>query len=97
MVQEFEKRRTYIVQRLNAMPGVTCFNSTGAFYAFPNIEGTGRRSRDLERELLEEAGVAVISGTSFGIHGEGYLRFSYAASTEAIQEACQRIRKQLGG
>ena len=67
----------------------------GAFYAFPNIEGTGRARAQLQDELLNEAGVAIISGTSFGIHGEGYLRFSYAASTEAIEEACQRIRGYL--
>ena len=97
MVSVFDQRRAIIVEALNELPGFRCVTPGGAFYAFPNIEGTGRRSRDLERELLEEAGVAVISGTSFGIHGEGYLRFSYAASTEAIQEACQRIRKQLGG
>jgi len=95
MVSVFDQRRAIIVEALNELPGFRCVTPGGAFYAFPNIEGTGRRSRDLERELLEEAGVAVISGTSFGIHGEGYLRFSYAASTEAIQEACARIRKQL--
>jgi aspartate/methionine/tyrosine aminotransferase len=97
MVSVFAERRAIIVEALNQLPGFRCVTPGGAFYAFPNIEGTGRRSRDLERELLEEAGVAVISGTSFGIHGEGYLRFSYAASTEAILEACSRIRKRLGG
>jgi aspartate/methionine/tyrosine aminotransferase len=94
-VSVFDQRRAIIVEALNELPGFRCVTPGGAFYAFPNIEGTGRRSHDLEHELLEEAGVAVISGTSFGIHGEGYLRFSYAASTEAIQEACARIRKQL--
>ncbi|MGD9508868.1 MAG: pyridoxal phosphate-dependent aminotransferase [Geminicoccaceae bacterium] len=95
MVSVFDQRRAIIVAALNELPGFRCVTPGGAFYAFPNIEGTGRSSRDLERELLDQAGVAVISGTSFGIHGEGYLRFSYAASTEAIQEACERIRKQL--
>ena len=97
MVSVFDQRRAIIVAALNELPGFRCVTPGGAFYAFPNIEGTGRSSRDLEHELLDRAGVAVISGTSFGIHGEGYLRFSYAASTEAIQEACTRIRKQLGG
>ena len=97
MVSVFDQRRAIIVEALNELPGFRCVTPGGAFYAFPNIEGTGHTSRNLERMLLEEAGVAVISGTSFGIHGEGYLRFSYAASTEAIQEACARIRKQLGG
>ena len=97
MVSVFDQRRAIIVAALNELPGFRCVTPGGAFYAFPNIEGTGRSSRDLEHELLDQAGVAVISGTSFGIHGEGYLRFSYAASTEAIQEACARIGKQLGG
>ena len=97
MVSVFDQRRAIIVAALNELPGFRCVTPGGAFYAFPNIEGTGRSSRDLEHELLDRAGVAVISGTSFGIHGEGYLRFSYAASTEAIQEACARIGKQLGG
>ena len=97
MVSVFDQRRAIIVEALNALPGFRCVTPGGAFCAFPKIEGTGRNSRDLERELLDQAGVAVISGTSFGIHGEGYLRFSYAASTEAIQEACARIGKQLGG
>ena len=97
MVSVFDQRRAIIVAALNELPGFRCVTPGGAFYAFPNIEGTGRSSRDLEHELLDRAGVAVISGTSFGIHGEGYLRFSYAASTEAIHEACARIGKQLGG
>jgi aspartate aminotransferase len=68
----------------------------GAFYAFPNITGTGLSSRALEAKLLNEAGVAVLSGTSFGAHGEGYLRFSYANSIENIREAMRRIRDCLG-
>ena len=81
MVDEFDRRRAVIVDELNAIPGFRCVQPGGAFYAFPNIEGTGRSSRELQDELLSEVGVAIISGTSFGIHGEGYLRFSYAAST----------------
>jgi aspartate aminotransferase len=96
MVEEFDRRRSVIIDELNAIPGFRCVRPGGAFYAFPNIEGTGSGSRELQDKLLSEVGVAIISGTSFGIHGEGYLRFSYAASTEAIQEACTRIRRYLG-
>jgi aspartate/methionine/tyrosine aminotransferase len=96
MVQAFDRRRKVIVAELNRIPGFRCPMPGGAFYAFPNITGTGRDARTLQDELLEKAGVAVVSGTSFGIYGEGYLRFSYAASTEAIREACARIRAYLG-
>jgi len=96
MVQAFDRRRKVIVEELNRIPGFRCPMPGGAFYAFPNITGTGRDARTLQDELLEKAGVAVVSGTSFGIYGEGYLRFSYAASTEAIREACARIRAYLG-
>ena len=95
MVAAFDERRHVIVRELNAIPGFRCVNPGGAFYAFPNIEGTGKSSRQLQDELLNEVGVAIISGTSFGIYGEGYIRFSYAASIEAIQEACARIRRYL--
>jgi aspartate/methionine/tyrosine aminotransferase len=95
MVATFEFRRGIVVDELNRIPGFRCVTPGGAFYAFPNIEGTGRSSRQLQDELLAEADVAIISGTSFGIHGEGYARFSYAASTEAIEEACARIRSHL--
>ena len=96
MVAEFDRRRDVIVAELNRIPGFRCVRPGGAFYAFPNVEGTGKGSRQLQDELLDKLGVAVISGTSFGINGEGYLRFSYAASTEAILEACERIRRYLG-
>ena len=62
----------------------------------PTSRAPAGRSRQLQEELLDEAGVAMISGTSFGLYGEGYVRFSYAASSEAIEEACQRIRRHLG-
>lgn len=97
MVDAFDRRRAIIVDELNRIPGFRCARPGGAFYAFPNIEGTGRSSRRLQDELLAEAGVAIISGTSFGIYGEGYVRFSYAASAEAIGEACARIRRVLSG
>ena len=91
MMQAFNQRRTVIVDELNRLPGVRCSNPGGAFYAFPNITGTGFTARTLQDRWLEEIGVATIAGTSFGAEGEGYLRFSYANSTENIREAIQRI------
>lgn len=95
MVAQFDKRREIIVRELNALPGFRCADAAGAFYAFPNIEGTGMTSREAQNRFLEEAGVATVSGTSFGAWGEGYLRFSYANSAENILEAMRRIRKLL--
>ncbi len=95
MVQAFDERRIAIQDELNAIPGFRCPRPGGAFYAFPNIEGTGMSSDTLQEKLLGEAGVALISGTSFGAFGEGYLRFSYANSLENIKEACRRIRELL--
>jgi aspartate/methionine/tyrosine aminotransferase len=91
MVEEFRRRRDVIVEGLNQLPGVTCRKPRGAFYVFPNIQGTGMRSQDLANALLEEAGVAALSGTSFGAYGEGYLRFSYANSVENIRKALERM------
>lgn len=95
MVKQFDRRREMIVRELNALPGMRCADAGGAFYAFPNIEGTGMNAREAQDRFLEEAGVATIAGTSFGAHGEGYLRFSYANSLEAIEEAMARIRAML--
>ncbi len=92
MVAAFAQRRAYIVPALNALPGVGCVNPGGAFYAFPNIRSTGFDSRTLQSRLLEQTGVAAVSGTSFGALGDGHLRFSYAASLEALSEAIGRIR-----
>jgi aspartate/methionine/tyrosine aminotransferase len=91
MVEEFRKRRDLMVAGLNQIPGFRCTLPGGAFYAFPNITGTGRSSRELAELLLESAGVACLSGTAFGQFGEGYLRFSYANSTENIKKALERI------
>ena len=96
MVAAFAERRELIVAALNGLPGVRCAQPGGAFYTFPNITGTGYDARTLQGRLLDEAGVATIAGTSFGEHGEGYLRFSYANSREAIGEAIDRMRKFLG-
>ena len=93
MVAEFRRRRDAMVQGLNGIPGFRCAVPDGAFYAFPNITGTGVSSRDLAGMLLNDAGVACLSGTAFGSYGDGYLRFSYANSLENIDEALTRIRK----
>ena len=91
MVGEFQRRRDAIVRGLAAIPGFSCLSPAGAFYAFPNITGTGIESAELADIILNEAGVACLSGDSFGQHGWGYLRFSYANSLENIQEAIERI------
>ena len=96
MVAAFAERREMIVSALNSLPGFRCARPGGAFYTFPNITGTGFEARTLQSELLEKTGVATIAGTSFGEYGEGYLRFSYAASRQAISEATERIRNFLG-
>jgi aspartate aminotransferase len=96
MVAAFAERRAAIVAALNELPGFRCAQPGGAFYVFPNIAETGYDARTLQTRLLEDAGVATIAGTSFGEFGEGYLRFSYANSLEAIGEAVERIRGMLG-
>ena len=95
MVSEFRRRRDAFVAGLNTLPGFSCRVPEGAFYAFPNITGTGRKSKELADALLNEAGVAALSGTSFGEYGEGYLRFSYANSLENLNEAVERMRSWL--
>jgi len=96
MVEEFRRRRDAIVAGLNSVKGFRCRSPKGAFYVFPNIQGTGKKSKELEGILLNEAGVACLSGTSFGANGEGFLRFSYANSLENIHSAIERMRKVLG-
>ena len=91
MVEAFRQRREVIVNGLNQIPGFKCLMPKGAFYAFPNITGTGRKSRDLADYLLAEASVATLAGTAFGAHGEGFLRLSYANSIENITKALDRI------
>jgi len=95
MVAEFRKRREVIVSGLNNIKGITCKKPRGAFYVFPNITGTGMECRKLSDYLLNEAGVAVLPGTSFGKFGEGYLRLSFANSIENIKKALDRISKAL--
>jgi aspartate aminotransferase len=93
MVREFRQRRDAIVDGLNRIPGFRCTLPAGAFYAFPNIMATGMQARELANLLMNDAGVACLSGTAFGELGEGYLRFSYANSLENISEALERIRR----
>jgi aspartate/methionine/tyrosine aminotransferase len=93
--QSFERRRDIIVPLLNAIPGITCRLPGGAFYAFPNVTGTGISSKQLAHDLLEKAYVATLPGESFGANGKGYLRISYAASEADIREALKRIRDFL--
>ncbi|WP_407526239.1 pyridoxal phosphate-dependent aminotransferase [Methylobacterium oryzisoli] len=91
MMAEFDRRRLLVVEGLNRLPGVSCITPRGAFYAFPNIAGTGWKAKALASALLEEAGVATIGGPDFGVHGEGYLRLSYANSAENIARALERM------
>jgi len=93
MVGEFKNRRNAMVQALNTIPGFRCSLPAGAFYAFPNVSGTRMPSKELADFLLTEAGVACLSGTAFGQHGDGFLRFSYANSLANIMEAIDRIKK----
>jgi aspartate/methionine/tyrosine aminotransferase len=93
MREEFRRRRDMFVAGLNKIRGLSCRVPKGAFYVFPNITGTGWKSKPLADALLEEAGVACLSGTSFGDFGEGYLRFSIANSLENLGKALERIEK----
>jgi aspartate/methionine/tyrosine aminotransferase len=95
MIAEFRRRRGVFVEKLNTIPGFRCALPEGAFYAFPNIEATGWKSKPLADALLQEAGVACLSGTAFGAFGEGYLRLSYANSMENLNEAASRIARFL--
>ncbi|MEO0004958.1 MAG: pyridoxal phosphate-dependent aminotransferase [candidate division WOR-3 bacterium] len=95
MVAEFKRRRDFIVDGLNQLPGFRCLKPQGAFYVFPNIEGTGMDCKVLSDRLLEEEGVACLAGTCFGKFGDGFLRFSYANSIENIAKALERMRRFL--
>lgn len=95
MVAEFDRRRKVVVDGLNKLPGVSCATPKGAFYAFPNIKETGWKAKALASSLLEDAGVAIIGGPDFGILGEGYVRLSYANSTENILKALARMGEFL--
>ena len=96
MVSQFDSRRRVIVEALNDLPGVRCTDAAGAFYAFPNISSTGLSAKEAQDLFLDQAGVATVAGTSFGVHGEGFVRFSYANNTENILRAIDRIHPLIG-
>ena len=96
MVAEFDRRRHVVVDGLNAIEGIRCATPKGAFYAFPNISATGYKAKELANKLLDETGVATISGPDFGILGESYIRLSYANSVENIERALERVDDFLG-
>uniref|UniRef100_A0A9E7ZKF7 aspartate transaminase n=1 Tax=Bosea sp. NBC_00436 TaxID=2969620 RepID=A0A9E7ZKF7_9HYPH len=95
MLAEFDRRRKAVVKGLNDLPGVSCIEPRGAFYAFPNVSQTGWKAKKLASALLEETGVATIGGPDFGVHGEGYIRLSYANSQENIERALERMKTFL--
>ncbi|MBJ7604362.1 MAG: pyridoxal phosphate-dependent aminotransferase [Candidatus Dormibacteraeota bacterium] len=97
MVEEFRRRRDIVVDGLNDMPGVRCQRPEGAFYAFPNIEGTGLDERNLAAALLEEAGVAVLPGTAFGPAGRGFIRLAYTQGEEDLRLGLERMSSYLAG
>jgi aspartate/methionine/tyrosine aminotransferase len=95
VVAEYQRRRDVIVAGLNNIPGIRCQNPQGAFYVFPNIQETGITSSELADLILEEAGVALLPGSSFGEYGEGYLRLSYATSVDNIERGLEKINSVL--
>ncbi len=97
MVAEFSQRRRLITDGLQAIPGINCPEPEGAFYAFPSIKGTGLTSAEFEERALNEAGIAILSGSAFGEYGEGYIRLSYANSQENIQKALNRLNQFVRG
>ncbi|MCI4664633.1 MAG: pyridoxal phosphate-dependent aminotransferase [Neomegalonema sp.] len=97
MMKVFDERRRAITPLLNAMPGVSCITPQGAFYAFANVSGTGQDAKALQTRLLEEAGVATVAGTSFGVTSPNHIRFSYANSLDNIEEAMRRMTALLAG
>ena len=97
MVGEYKKRRDIFVSRLNQIPGFRCQTPDGAFYAWVNIEDTGRSAEEVQRLLLEEAGVAGIAGAAFGTEGKNYLRFSLVSAPELLEEALDRIERVARG
>jgi len=93
MVEEYRKRRDIFVEKLNRIPGFRCLSPDGAFYAWVNIEETGMPAEEVQRVLLEEAGVAGIAGAAFGAEGKNYLRFSLVSATHLLEEALERIQR----
>ena len=96
MMEKFSERRKLIFNGLNDIKGIECSLPGGAFYAFPNIKGTGMNGEEFAKKCLHEAGVAIVPGTSFGKKAIDYVRFSYAASEDNISQALENIKKMLG-
>ena len=96
MMRAFDRRRKVVVEGLNSLPGVSCITPKGAFYAFPNVSNTGWKAKPLASALLDDKGVALIGGPDFGVHGEGFIRLSYANSEENILRAIDRMAAFLG-
>ena len=95
MMEKFTKRRKLIFDELNSIKGIECSLPGGAFYAFPNVIGTGMNGKDFAKKCLHKAGVAIVPGTSFGKKAEDYVRFSFAASQDNISQALENIKKML--
>ena len=95
MMDEFRIRRDLVVEGMNNLPGVTCLTPGGAFYAFPNISGTGLDSRTFADRAMDEAGVALLSGTAFGEYGNDYIRISFANSQQNLRLAIDRLAEML--
>ena len=95
MMKKFDERRKLIHRGLNNLPGVTCSMPGGAFYAFPNVSGTGMNGSEFSKKCMHEAGVAIVPGTAFGKTSVDYVRFSFAASRDNIQKALEKIEKML--
>jgi len=93
MVEEYRKRRDLFVRKLNKIPGFRCQSPDGAFYAWVNIEETGRSAEEVQKQLLEEVGVAGISGAAFGAEGKNFLRFSLVSAPHLLEEALERIHR----
>ena len=93
MLQTYSQRRKVLVEGLNSIPHLTCIEPKGAFYAFPNITATGLTSEEFAMQLLQSTGVITVPGTGFGSAGEGFVRLSYATSTENILRGLERMEK----
>ena len=96
MMEKFTQRRNLIYKLLNELPGVECSLPGGAFYAFPNVKGTGISGKEFAKKCLHEAGVAIVPGTSFGSNAQDFVRFSFAASKDNISQALKNIKKMVG-
>jgi aspartate/methionine/tyrosine aminotransferase len=95
MMDAYQKRRDILVEGLNSIPNIQCIKPQGTFYIFANIKNTGKSSEQIAEYLLKDAGVAVLPGTNFGKHGEGYIRLCYATNLENIKKGIDRIKKSI--